>query len=400
MNEQRRFEKYQDFLNKKYSKKLKQNINKLKRENITEPSFNINNKLSKNVTPSYITKIKRQINLKKINDDKIQITMSDIQEKNNKEDSINLKRTFANKKNYINNNFYKEEKKDDKKNKSNKKKYSEKLYNSDISDKKSINKIYKYPINNFIENKKNIRHNISLDSIPSNKELNHILSSYDFKNDNELGDLNIKTKIHFKNLLTLVYELKAKNELLKKELRNRDDLISSYEKMNLNKSKNEKDEDNKNDLINNKFDREVLLDNQKLKAEILKLNKDLELQKINYDDIVYDFNNQLNESKNENNFLENKYKEIEKKYIDSNEKILNMEKDLENAILRAKNLEDINQKYEIISTNQQKRIEFLENHIKVILTLIKELFNKEKDTLYPMRSKLFYDISKLNNIYQ
>ena len=400
MNEQRRFEKYQDFLNKKYSKKLKQNINKLKRENITEPSFDINNKLNKNVTPSYISKIKRQINLKKTNDDKIQITMSDIQEKNNKEDSINLKRTFANKKNYINNNFYKEEKRDDKKNKSNKKKYSEKLYNSDISDKKSINKIYKYPINNFIENKKNIRHNISLDSIPSNKELNHILSSYDFKNDNELGDLNIKTKIHFKNLLTLVYELKAKNELLKKELRNRDDLISSYEKMNLNKSKNEKDEDNKNDLINNKFDREVLLDNQKLKAEILKLNKDLELQKINYDDIVYDFNNQLNESKNENNFLENKYKEIEKKYIDSNEKILNMEKDLENANLRAKNLEDINQKYEIISTNQQKRIEFLENHLKVILTLIKELFNKEKDSLYPMRSKLFYDISKLNNIYQ
>ena len=146
MNEQRRFEKYQDFLNKKYSKKLKQNINKLKRENITEPSFIINNKLNKNVTPSYITKIKRQINLKKTNDDKIQITMSDIQEKNNKQDSINLKRTFANKKNYINNNFYKEEKKDDKKNKSNKKKYSEKLYNSDISDKKSINKIYKYPI--------------------------------------------------------------------------------------------------------------------------------------------------------------------------------------------------------------------------------------------------------------
>ena len=42
----------------------------------------------------------------------------------------------------------------------------------------------------------------------------------------------LKTKVHFKNLLALVHELKAKNELLKKELRNRDDLISSYEKMN------------------------------------------------------------------------------------------------------------------------------------------------------------------------
>ena len=170
--------------------------------------------------------------------------------------------------------------------------------------------------------------------------------------------------------------------------------------MNLNKNNEEKIKENRNDIIQNKYNKNVLLDNQKLKSEVLKLNKELEDNKNYYEDIIDDFKNQLNEEKNKSNFYENKYKEIEKRYIDSNENIFNMKQDLENTILREKNLEDINQKYEMISINQQKRIEFLENQLKVVLTLIKDLFNKENNSLYPMRNKLFYDISTLNNIYQ
>ena len=397
MKEQRKFLKYLDFLNKRKSKKAEQKINKLKRENITEPSFNVNDNHSKNVIKSYISEIKRQMNLRNKIDDKIQTTMSDIHKKFNNDDNINLKRKFTNKINFINNNLYNKEKI---RNKNVLKKYSEKLYNSDINNKKCEKKISNYSNNYFIENKNNMRYNFSSDFIPTNKELNHILSSYDFKNDNELGDLNIKTKVHFKNLLALVHELKAKNELLKKELRNKDDLISSYEKMNLNKNNEEKIKENRNDIIQNKYNKNVLLDNQKLKSEVLKLNKELEDNKNYYEDIIDDFKNQLNEEKNKSNFYENKYKEIEKRYIDSNENIFNMKQDLENTILREKNLEDINQKYEMITTNQQKRIEFLENQLKVVLTLIKDLFNKENNSLYPMRNKLFYDISTLNNIYQ
>ena len=403
MKEQRKFQKYLDFLNKRKSKKTEQKINKLKRENITEPSFNVNDNHSKNVIKSYISEIKRQMNLRNKIDDKIQTTMSDIHKKFNNDDNINLKRKFTNKINFINNNLYNKEKKGKKekiRNKNVLKKYSEKLYNSDINNKKCEKKISNYSNNYFIENKNNMRYNFSSDFIPTNKELNHILSSYDFKNDNELGDLNIKTKVHFKNLLALVHELKAKNELLKKELRNRDDLISSYEKMNLNKNNEEKIKENRNDIIQNKYNKNFLLDNQKLKSEVLKLNKELEDNKNYYEDIIDDFKKQLNEEKNENNIYENKYKEIEKRYIDSNENIFNMKQDLENTILREKNLEDINQKYEMITTNQQKRIEFLENQLKVVLTLIKDLFNKENNSLYPMRNKLFYDISTLNNIYQ
>ena len=400
MKEQRKFQKYLDFLNKRKSKKTEQKINKLKRENITEPSFNVNDNHSKNVIKSYISEIKRQMNLRNKIDDKIQTTMSDIPKKFNNDDNINLKRKFTNKINFINNNLYNKEKKEKIRNKNVLKKYSEKLYNSDINNKKCEKKISNYSNNYFIENKNNMRYNFSSDFIPTNKELNHILSSYDFKNDNELGDLNIKTKVHFKNLLALVHELKAKNELLKKELRNKDDLISSYEKMNLNKNNEEKIKENRNDIIQNKYNKNVLLDNQKLKSEVLKLNKELEDNKNYYEDIIDDFKNQLNEEKNKSNFYENKYKEIEKRYIDSNENIFNMKQDLENTILREKNLEDINQKYEMITTNQQKRIEFLENQLKVVLTLIKDLFNKENNSLYPMRNKLFYDISTLNNIYQ
>ena len=84
----------------------------------------------------------------------------------------------------------------------------------------------------------------------------------------------------------------------------------------------------------------------------------------------------------------------------SNDRLVSMEDDLEEAILKKSKLEDINQKYEIININQQKRIENLENQLNVILTLVKGLFNKENELLYPMRTKLFYEISNLNNIYK
>ena len=41
------------------------------------------------------------------------------------------------------------------------------------------------------------------------------------------------------------------------------------------------------------------------------------------------------------------------------------------------------------------RIEELENQLKVVLTLVKNLFSKENNVLFPMRTKLFFDISNL-----
>ena len=268
MKDDKKFEKYQDFLNKRKMKQIRNSNNDIKIENRTEPSSNFQKKKTQNVIQSYISEIKRQMQLRNKNDDKIQTTVGQNQKDKNKKDNTKKKNIISTNKNYSTDISYYN--KENKKNISNRKKYYEKLSNSDKNKNKSVNKIQNYSDNCFTENKNIMRYNFSSDYIPNNKELDHILSSYDFKSDNELGDINISTKIHFRNLLSLVNELKAKNELLKKELRNKDNLISSLEKMNLNKNKKGmKNDKNMNDFIRNEYNNNILLDNQRLKSEIL-----------------------------------------------------------------------------------------------------------------------------------
>ena len=406
MKEKRKFEKYQDFLNKRKIKQEKQNYNSIKDENETEPCSFVENKHSKNIIQSYISEIKKQMNIKNNNNDKIRNTENNNLKMKNKEKSLKIRNKVINKMNftsYNNKNNIIKDQKEEKKLASDKKikKYQERIYNSDMIKNRTENKIRNYSNNYFTENKNNMRYNFSSDYLPNDKELDHILSSYDFKNNNDIGDLNIPTKIQFRNLLSLVRELKAKNELMKKELRNKENLISSLEKINFNKNKNEiKNDKNMNNIMMNEYNDNLLLDNQKLKSEILNLNKELENQKIYYEDVIKDYKLKLEQEKYKNNITEDNYKEIENRYKYSNEQIINIEKDYRDVVVEKAKLRDLNSKYEIINSNQQKRIENLENQLNVILSFVKDLFNKENDLLYPMRNKLFYEISNLNNIYQ
>ena len=406
MKEKRKFEKYQDFLNKRKIRQEKQNYNSIKDENETEPCSFVENKHSKNIIQSYISEIKKQMNIKNNNNDKIRNTENNNLKMKNEEKSLKIRNKVINKMNftsYNNKNNIIKDQKEEKKIASDKKikKYQDRIYNSDMIKNRTENKIRNYSNNYFTENKNNMRYNFSSDYLPNDKELDHILSSYDFKNNNDIGDLNIPTKIQFRNLLSLVRELKAKNELMKKELRNKENLISSLEKINFNKNKNGiKNDKNMNNIMMNEYNDNLLLDNQKLKSEILNLNKELENQKIYYEDVIKDYKLKLEQEKYKNNITEDNYKEIENRYKYSNEQIINIEKDYRDAVVEKAKLRDLNSKYEIINSNQQKRIENLENQLNVILSFVKDLFNKENDLLYPMRNKLFYEISNLNNIYQ
>ena len=143
------------------------------------------------------------------------------------------------------------------------------------------------------------------------------------------------------------------------------------------------------------FNSDIILDNHILKSEILNLEKKLENQKIYYDYLIKDYKNKLNEQKNRNNIMDNNFKKIENKYKSSNNKLNDIKDELKDVTFMKAKLQDINEKYEIINTEQQKKIENLENQLKVVLTLVKNLFNKENNKLYPMRTKLFYDISNL-----
>ena len=93
--------------------------------------------------------------------------------------------------------------------------------------------------------------------------------------------------------------------------------------------------------------------------------------------------------------MDNNFKKIENRYKNSNNKIIDIKDELKDVTLMKAKLEDMNEKYEVINTKQQKRIEELENQLKVVLTLVKNLFINENNILYPMRTKLFYEISNL-----
>ena len=187
--------------------------------------------------------------------------------------------------------------------------------------------------------------------------------------------------------------MQAKNELLKKEIRNKNNLISTLEKQIINK--NGINKKNINNSMLKEYNDDIILDNNKLKSEILNLEKKLENQKIYYEDLVNDYKIKLNEEKNKNNLMDNNFKNIENKYKYSNNKIIDMKDELKDVAYKKAKLEDINEKYEVINIEQQKKIEDLENGLKVVLTLVKNLFKKENNTLYPMRTNLYYDISNL-----
>ena len=400
MKESKNFERYQDFLNKRKSSLTKQNnnINIINLESKTEPTNTIK-KQQKNVIQSCIESLKEQMkNNNKYIDKKQNISSHNLKYKTKgKIENSNSKSKILNKMNTPNNNnYYKRIKNEVQKNIE---QHPENLLYSDMDNNRTLNKIRRnYSNNHFSHN--NLRYNFSSDFSPYNKELDHIISSYDFKN-NDIGGGTMSAKIHFKNLLSLVDELRAKNDMLKKELRHKDNIISTLEKKCLNKNKKgKKDDKNLNDILLNEYNSDLLLDNQKLKSEILNLNKELENQKIYYEDVIKDYKDELNHEKYKNNIFEGNFKEMENKFKNSNNRMESMEDNLEEAIISKSKLEEINHKYEIINKNQQNRIQYLENQLNVVLNLVKGLFNKESQILYPMKNKLFYEISNLNNIYQ
>ena len=449
----RHFEKYQDFLkNRKNNINIRLfeenkniyplNPNNLKYQNITQPSFNLNiNNITKyNESDSgCLSSLRRQLNpkaKKNINNPYLETNYktfyptdysgkNDIIQTNSNTPYKNIRDRISNSKihnspknNKLINDYYNNNNKyiGNRALSSNniiKKNENEKINNSfsnynikkNISGKNMNNYKKNNNYNNFLKNnKKKIKKYHSLNKINSfsfdapslNKELDHILSSYDFRNINDYNDISVddkSIKIHFRSLLYLVKELSAKNELLKKELRDKNNLISTLEKqINNDKAKIKK---NVNNIMLKEYNDNILLDNSKLKSEIVNLENKLKQQKIHYEDIISDYKSKLNEEKDKNNIMDNNFKNIENKYKYSNNKIIDIKDELKDVTLMKAKLEDMNEKYEVINTEQQKRIEELENQLKVVLTLVRNLSIKENNVLYPMRSKLFYEISNL-----
>jgi hypothetical protein len=279
------------------------------------------------------------------------------------------------------------------------KKNSQKQFNHSLYIRNSNNDLLSHSYNNIKYNslKSKKLNKFFFDSDYLNKELEHLLKSYDFVNiNNEYNEIDDKSiKIHFRSLLYLVKELSAKNEMLKKEIRNKNNLISSLEKQIYNKQKISLNNSTKDLNSSN-----ILLDNNILKSQVLDFENKLKQQKIFYEDIIRDYKNELDEIKNRNYMIENDRKKLENKFKNSNCEINDVKDELKEITFIKTKLEDDNEKYLLINKRQQEKIEMLENHLKIVLTYIKNLFNKENNILYPMSSKLFYDVSSLQNYNQ
>lgn len=399
----RQIEKYQDFLiNRRKYNNSRLNEEKENFENIsnkTEPCFNLKNLNRINpIGPGYQPLFKRKLKKSKEKNKNIHQKLKNIYKELNSNEfqskyNNNLNPSKINKiSQYINE--YK--KKCDNKNNNNKKTdknpVKQRAFSANNLMKKNINNNYNKNNNYILKYKNNSLNNnqtrLSFDGPSLNKELEHLLTSYDFKND--INDKSIK--IHFRNLLYLVKELQAKNDLLKKEIRNKNNLISSLEKQ-INSKNNSKNRIN-NEILK-EYNDNVLLDNNVLKSEILNLEKQLMEQKSHYEDLLNDYKNKLNVEKENNDILNNNMKYFENQYRLSNDKIIDIKKELKDTIMLKTRLEDKSDKYETINKEQQKRIENLENQLRLVLTLVKNLFNKENNSLYQMRTKLFNDLSNL-----
>ena len=384
---------------KKKKNKISNNKDNKNSKSFQYSSNNINNKYFDKMNNNIILNNKNKNERINTNDNIIN-SYIDKYNKNNILKRNNTSNISKNKKLFKNNNFNNNLNNREKSNSIN---YSNNNYLKD--NKIKIDNLNRNKNNNLVKKNK-IKYNSSYDSSNStsiydpvyiNKELDHLLSSYDFnntKNFNNMNDIDDNSiKIHFRNLLYLVKELNAKNDLLKKEIKNKNDLISSLEKK-LKKNNNIKKSGLNTDFKGN-YDN-ILLDNDKLKSEILNLQNKLSNQKKYYDDLIGDYNKRIQEQKNKNKKIENKLKNIENKYKYSNNKIFDMKDDIKNISLMKAKLEDYNNKYEVINSEQQKKIEELEDQLRVIITLVKNLFNHENNVIYPMRNKLFYNISNLS----
>ena len=405
-----RFEKYNDFKKKRHKNKYSQDnytniFSGIDQKNFSDftipnassnkinpieaqPDYYINNEnnlLSKNFNNKNFPINKDYINIKepesmtsrisKINDystspnkSSTNLTTSFIKNK----DSNNYKKLF------INNASSSQTLpvfKDDAKN-LNKSINNEKKNKSNSSGKKNH---YKFPKNDINNTDKNFSNEL-MRNLLDNQEFDHIINSYDFVSENN------ETKIHFRNLLYLVKELNSEKKYLIKEIKIKDELINKLEKKLLLNSNNKKDEHFSSIEVNK----------ERINAWNTYFDGKLQQQKIFYENIIEEYRNKLKalldiHENNEKNMVN-----IKQKYNFANSKIENFKDELKQTTFIKSKLENLNGKYEKINLEQQKKIELLENNLRIIISIIKELYKNENLGYYPKVNKLLSNISRIS----
>jgi len=227
-------------------------------------------------------------------------------------------------------------------------------------------------------------------SLPFSDNLINDYSKVNYtKSNNNISKADVK--IMNMNNNRKINELNKYIKELEKELKLKNEIISSLEKKLFNNSDNIKE---LNNIITNERNDDLKVENSKLKRKIILLEKTINENTFMYEEIIKEYKNKINENNidlNNNvsviNNLKNNFDELLKNYDNTNNELNERKKDFENANL-------INKKFEIREKNYINRIENLENNFRVVLNYLRNLYQQEKIN-YPKRTEIY---EKLNFI--
>ena len=198
-------------------------------------------------------------------------------------------------------------------------------------------------------------------------------------------------KINIKNLTKKISELTNVIQRLEKEIKNKDEIIDSLEKKLISSTQHI---DNLNKMIIKDRSDNIQVENSNMKRKILDLEKKIKDNTFMYEEIIKEYKNKLSGLNNENDGNVNQLNKLSEDF----QKLVINHHDV-NYELKAKNnkVEEFKKKFEKQESNEKvnvKKIEQLEYTLKVLVNLIKNLFNEERE-FYPLRSQLLDQIKYL-----
>ena len=198
-------------------------------------------------------------------------------------------------------------------------------------------------------------------------------------------------KINIKNLTKKISELTNVIQKIEKEIKNKDEIIDSLEKKLISSTQHI---DNLNKMIIKDRSDNIQVENSNMKRKILDLEKKIKDNTFMYEEIIKEYKNKLSGLNNENDGNVNQLNKLSEDF----QKLVINHHDV-NYELKAKNnkVEEFKKKFEKQESNEKlniKKIEQLEDTLKVLVNLIKNLFNEERE-FYPLRSQLLDQIKYL-----
>ena len=246
-----------------------------------------------------------------------------------------------------------------------------------------------------INNKSNINNNFSNPTFDSSnlspsRRSNALPYDNYIINSNSINSIS-DMKINIKNMTKKISELTNTIQKLEKEIKNKDDIINTLEKKLYS---NSEIIDNLNKKIINERSENSQVENSNMKRKIADLEKKIKDNTFMYEEIIKEYKNKLkglNDEHDGNINQLNKLSEDFQKLMSNHNGVNYQLEEKKNTVQEFKRKIDEQEENEKLYT---QKIEKLEDILRVLIKLIKNLFNDEND-FYQKRNAIFEQLKYL-----